>query len=96
MVGILRQTAPEVTHRMLSLRPLPAFQDNYIWTLANEAGQALIVDPGEAGPVLAAIEITDSFGQKSLLRFSNVELNVPVAADAFRFTPPQGVDVIEQ
>ena len=56
MVGILRQTAPEVTHRMLSLRPLPAFQDNYIWTLADEAGRALIVDPGEAAPVLAAIE----------------------------------------
>ncbi len=40
---------------MLSLRPLPAFQDNYIWTLANAAGEALIVDPGEAAPVQAAI-----------------------------------------
>ena len=39
---------------MLSLRPLPAFKDNYIWTLANIHGQALIVDPGEAGPVLEA------------------------------------------
>lgn len=39
---------------MLSLRPLPAFKDNYIWTLANVDGQALIVDPGEAGPVLDA------------------------------------------
>jgi hydroxyacylglutathione hydrolase len=38
---------------MLSLRPLPAFSDNYIWTLANAAGQAVVVDPGEAGPVLA-------------------------------------------
>ena len=40
---------------MLSLRPLPAFQDNYIWTLANAAGEALIVDPGSADPVLQAI-----------------------------------------
>ncbi len=39
---------------MLSLRPLPAFQDNYIWTLADAAGRALIVDPGQSGPVLAA------------------------------------------
>ena len=39
---------------MLSLRPLPAFTDNYIWTLANVDGQALIVDPGDAGPVLDA------------------------------------------
>jgi hydroxyacylglutathione hydrolase len=38
----------------MRLRPLPAFADNYIWTLADEAGRALIVDPGEAGPVLAA------------------------------------------
>ena len=41
---------------MLSLRPLPAFQDNYIWTLSNAAGQALVVDPGEAAPVLAAVD----------------------------------------
>ena len=39
---------------MLSLRPLPAFKDNYIWTLANADGQSLVVDPGEAGPVLEA------------------------------------------
>lgn len=55
MVGILRQSAPEVTHRMLSLRPLSAFQDNYIWTLSDSAGRAIVVDPGQAAPVLAAI-----------------------------------------
>ena len=38
------------------LRPLPAFADNYIWTLSNDAGQTVIVDPGEAAPVLAARE----------------------------------------
>jgi len=38
----------------MSLRPLPALQDNYIWLLADAAGQSLVVDPGEAGPVLAA------------------------------------------
>lgn len=41
---------------MLTLKPLPAFSDNYIWTLANERGEAVVVDPGEAGPVLAATE----------------------------------------
>jgi hydroxyacylglutathione hydrolase len=40
---------------MLALRPLPAFQDNYIWTLANDRGEALIVDPGSAEPVFEAI-----------------------------------------
>lgn len=40
---------------MLSLRPLPAFIDNYIWTLSAPDGGALIVDPGDAAPVLAAV-----------------------------------------
>ena len=38
----------------MQLLPLPAFDDNYIWTLRDEAGHALVVDPGEAGPVLSA------------------------------------------
>ena len=40
---------------MLVLRPLPAFTDNYIWTLADATGRALIVDPGDAQPVLDAV-----------------------------------------
>jgi hydroxyacylglutathione hydrolase len=39
---------------MLTLRALPAFQDNYIWALSDTQGRTLVVDPGEAGPVLAA------------------------------------------
>jgi hydroxyacylglutathione hydrolase len=35
---------------MLEIVPLPAFQDNYIWTLHNGT-QAAVVDPGEARPV---------------------------------------------
>lgn len=35
----------------MQLHPLPAFADNYIWTLTDDASQVLIVDPGEAGPV---------------------------------------------
>ena len=56
MVGILRQSASQVTHCMLSLRPLPALVDNYIWAVADSAGTAVVVDPGEAGPVLEAAE----------------------------------------
>ena len=51
---------------------------------------------GFKGKDLAAIEIHDSFGQTSLLRFDGFSANAPVAADAFRFTPPAGADVIEQ
>jgi hydroxyacylglutathione hydrolase len=35
-----------------SVNPVRAFQDNYVWTLRAGANAA-VVDPGEAGPVLA-------------------------------------------
>lgn len=39
----------------MNLLPLPAFSDNYIWML-HDARQAIVVDPGEARPVLQALE----------------------------------------
>jgi hydroxyacylglutathione hydrolase len=36
--------------------PLPALSDNYIWLIADDAGQAVVVDPGEAAPVEDALE----------------------------------------
>jgi hydroxyacylglutathione hydrolase len=39
----------------MKLIPLPAFSDNYIWMLHDE-NEALVVDPGEAAPVLRALE----------------------------------------
>ena len=38
------------------LQALPAFADNYIWLLRDAAGRALVVDPGDAAPVLAALD----------------------------------------
>lgn len=35
----------------MQLYPIPALRDNYIWLLHDAQGQAVIVDPGEAGPV---------------------------------------------
>lgn len=39
----------------MNLNSIPAFQDNYIWVLTNDEGRCVIVDPGEAAPVLKAI-----------------------------------------
>ena len=50
---------------------------------------------GFRGKTLAALEIVDAFGQRSLLQFSAVELNPKLADEAFRFVPPKGADVIE-
>ena len=40
----------------MNLISIPAFQDNYIWVLADDKARCIIVDPGEAAPVLKAIE----------------------------------------
>ncbi|WP_372524651.1 outer membrane lipoprotein chaperone LolA [Piscinibacter sp.] len=51
---------------------------------------------GFRGKELAALEIVDSFGQRSLLQFSQMAANAPVSADSFKFTVPPGADLIEQ
>lgn len=40
----------------MNLISVPALKDNYIWLLSNPQRQCLIVDPGEAEPVLTALE----------------------------------------
>jgi outer membrane lipoprotein carrier protein len=45
---------------------------------------------------LGALEILDSFGQRSVLTFSRFEVNPALAASSFQFKPPAGADVIRQ
>jgi len=45
---------------------------------------------------LASLEMVDSFGQRSSLRFTGFRANVALDASAFQFKPPQGADVIRQ
>ena len=40
---------------MLQAHPVKAFSDNYIWLLEAGPDSAFVVDPGDAGPVLAAL-----------------------------------------
>jgi hydroxyacylglutathione hydrolase len=40
---------------MLNIIPIPAFADNYIWLLHNSR-HAVVVDPGDATPVIAALK----------------------------------------
>ena len=39
---------------MLSITPIPAFSDNYIWHLTR-GGEHWVVDPGDAGPVIETL-----------------------------------------
>jgi len=45
---------------------------------------------------LGALEIFDSFGQRSVLTFHRVEINPSLAPDTFVFKPPAGADLIRQ
>lgn len=49
---------------------------------------------GFAGNTLAAMELKDSFGQTTLLKFSGLVKNPVVNPGDFKFTPPKGADVI--
>ena len=40
----------------MNLTSIPALQDNYIWTLTDNEGKCLIVDPGEAQPVVEKVK----------------------------------------
>jgi outer membrane lipoprotein carrier protein len=49
---------------------------------------------GFDGTRLAALALTDAFGQTTRVEFGAMERNPKLSPDAFRFTPPKGADVI--
>ena len=48
----------------------------------------------DKGTELAALEILDSFGQRSVMTFSQFEVNPALTAASFQFKPPSGASVI--
>lgn len=83
--------------RDFELKPLPD-KDGMQWVQATprqKEGQLTDMKVGFRGEQLAALDILDSFGQRSVLTFNNMQVNASVGADAFRFTPPKGTDVVE-
>ena len=82
---------------MLSIISIPAFEDNYIWLL-HQHGYAVVVDPGDAAPViatlknlnltLAAILITHHHsdhidGVQELLAYQATPVPIPVYAPQY-------------
>jgi len=45
---------------------------------------------------LEAMELKDQFGQTTVIKFSELERNVKIAPDAFRFRPPKGAALISE
>ena len=54
--------------------------------------QILMAFDGQS--TLAVMELHDAFGHKTLLRFSNMQRNPQLSPQLFKFTPPQGADVL--
>lgn len=74
-------------------------KDGLQWVQAtprNKEGQLHSMRVGFRGDQLAALEILDSFGQRSMLTFSKMEVNAPVGPEVFNFKPPQNADVVKQ
>ncbi len=74
-------------------------QDGLQWVLAmpkakDSSLQSVRVGFKDSG--LAVLEMLDSFGQKSTMRFSAFQANAPLDAAHFQFKPPAGADVIRQ
>ncbi|MCK9515395.1 MAG: outer membrane lipoprotein chaperone LolA [Ottowia sp.] len=73
-------------------------EDGLQWVEATPRqadGQLQAVRMGFDGERLAVLEILDSFGQQSVLHFSNFQDNPDLPDDTFVFAPPAGVDVIQ-
>ncbi|AEG94275.1 outer membrane lipoprotein chaperone LolA [Ramlibacter tataouinensis] len=74
-------------------------RDGLQWVQATPRardGQLRSVLVGFRGKELAALEILDSFGQRSVMTFTGMQPNVPLPAGTFQFKPPAGADVLRQ
>jgi len=45
---------------------------------------------------LETMELRDQFGQTTVIKFASIERNPKLSPDVFKFTPPQGADVISE
>ena len=89
-----------------NLAPLPAkagVKDGLQWVQAipkTKDGQLQSINVGfkstDKGSELAVLEILDSFGQRSVMSFSQFEVNPALTAANFQFKQPAGSDVIRQ
>ena len=73
-------------------------RDGTQWVQAQPLGrdaQLQSMSLGFRNGQLAELDMLDSFGQRSVLRFSNFETGTAPKPEAFRFTPPAGADVIK-
>ena len=73
-------------------------RDGLDWLQATPKGQdssfSSVYMAFDAQAGLVVMELNDAFGHKTVLRFSRMQANPKLAAGQFKFTPPEGADVI--
>ena len=75
----------------------PNAKKNYYVLYPKSSGSnfnSLAVSFSGGKPVMMVLN--DSLGQVTSIKFSNVKLNSSIPSSQFKFTPPKGVDVINQ
>lgn len=80
------------------LKEIPSVDDIEFIEATSRTGEASfeLVKIGFRANQPVSMEIHDSFGQISSLRFDRFEVNLPLAPSLFRFAPPAGVDVMKE
>ncbi len=83
--------------RLFTLRDAGSV-DGLNWVEASPKAQDTGFDKvrlGLNGKTLAAMELHDQLGGRTLLKFMDLKANAVVPADTFTFKPPAGADVLE-
>jgi outer membrane lipoprotein carrier protein len=96
--AVLIAGAPDLTalRQEFELSAAPD-RDGLQWVQATPRGRDGVLRGmrvGFRGGELAALEIQDSLGQLSLLRFGRMETNITLPPETFQFRPPPGADVL--
>lgn len=95
---ILSATSVAALQTSFDLQDLPD-KAGLQWVAAtprSKDGPLQAIAVGFKGEQLATLEILDSFGQRSVMTFKQLELNPALSADAFSFKAPAGADVVRQ
>jgi outer membrane lipoprotein carrier protein len=79
-----------------TIKELGKRDDRAVLELTPKSGEGsfLRVELYFVGSQFVGMNLIDTFGQSTELNFANARRNQPLAQDRFKFTPPEGVDVI--
>lgn len=79
----------------LKLMPSAAGIDWVQATPRQTGGTIVAMKAGFRGASWVALEVADSFGQRSLIEFGAMQSDVTIAPETFRFVPPPGAEINE-